>query len=330
MTFTPKLRASLAVGLAVACILLVPVRAARAADFSVRLDLNGVAQFLFDTEPRLVMVPNTSAYYAQDVPSADVYRVNNNWYTFYRDNWYRSESYRGTWARCNVDAVPQELMQVPNGYYHFARPNRGDYQNDRYGDSGGRHSRNSDGSFSRDPAGGYNRNQDGSYSRIVTERYARTPDGSYSRDAEGGYFRNSDGSYSRDSDYGYDDRDNQPPYRGPYRGYNRRGSDREPDGSWIRFAVEPRMYAIPRSRMSYARDHRPGELYRDGANWYYSFGGNWYGSRSYAGPWRYVAAERVPVRITNTPRGYYRSLRGRGMPAQNSDYDRRNARTWQP
>jgi hypothetical protein len=247
----PTFCTSLIFTLAVAGSLALPARPATAADFSVRLDIGGVAQLLFGSEPRMVMVPNTNTYYAQDVVSGDVYRVNNTWYTYYQNDWYRADSYRGTWTRSDFNGVPQELNTVPSGYRHFNHANRGGMQN--------------------------------------------------GEGARPGYTR-------PDAARGYDPREEM---------WTR-------DAARIQTPVDPRMYRIPGSNISYALDHRNGELYRDGSNWYVSYGGNWYGSHASTGPWNHVETAAVPGGITSAPRGYYRSL-GSRMTAPRGQ---RNSRQW--
>ena len=73
----------------------------------------------FTTEPQMVLVPGTDAYYARDFRNGDVYRANGKWYTFYNGYWYRSDSYGGPWSYTTVQTVPREVVNVPTGYYHY-------------------------------------------------------------------------------------------------------------------------------------------------------------------------------------------------------------------
>jgi hypothetical protein len=92
------------------------------ADMRVYLDANGTPEFVFDTEPNLVLIPNTRAYYANEMTAADVYRVGSTWFTYYDGDWYRSRDLDGPWVRINDNAVPDQVVSVPVGYSQYHRP----------------------------------------------------------------------------------------------------------------------------------------------------------------------------------------------------------------
>ncbi len=61
--------------------------------------------------------------------------------------------------------------------------------------------------------------------------------------------------------------------------------------------------------------------------WYRPYGGRWYMSRDYNGPWGGVAVERVPVALRRLPPGYRHGPEGyRSVPYPEV---RRNWRTWE-
>ncbi len=61
--------------------------------------------------------------------------------------------------------------------------------------------------------------------------------------------------------------------------------------------------------------------------WYRPYGGHWYVSRDYNGPWGGVAVERVPVALRRLPPGYRHGPEGyRSVPYPEV---RRNWRTWE-
>jgi hypothetical protein len=290
MRFSSRALAGLILGLAISSALSMTARPVRAQDAPLRVDAGGRLQFRFDSEPHMVPVPNRHSFYAQDVQTADMYRLNDSWFTFYQDNWYRADTYRGPWTRNNSDGIPAELQQLPNGYYHFNHANRDQNQLDQNRRDQNNRDQNNRDQASRDQANRdqVNRDQDvrdqANRDQINRDQAARD--------------QNDRDQHKRDMD----------------------ASDAHHewlvahDGSRILIASEPRMYQIPRSDMTYARDYRGGELYQIGSNWYINYGGNWYGATTYAGPWSYLETRNVPSRVASVPHGYYRSLRMHLVP----------------
>jgi hypothetical protein len=77
------------------------------------------------SEPRVVMVPNTSVYYVSD-SDYDVYRYDRYWYMNSDNRWYRSRSYRGPWIYVGYRSVPTQISYVPTQYRRHWRTFRDD------------------------------------------------------------------------------------------------------------------------------------------------------------------------------------------------------------
>ncbi len=65
----------------------------------------------------------------------------------------------------------------------------------------------------------------------------------------------------------------------------------------------PPVFLIPGTYSYFAPDV-DAELFFHGGFWYRPFGGRWYRSSHYGGPWGFIAPKRVPGVLINLPPGY--------------------------
>ncbi len=70
---------------------------------------------VFYEEPQVVVVPGTRVYVVEDPTfSYDMFRYSGAWYLYYDGYWYRSSSYRGSFAVIDVRSVPRPIIEVPS------------------------------------------------------------------------------------------------------------------------------------------------------------------------------------------------------------------------
>ena len=92
-----------------------------------RLELNSAPDF--------VMPPSLGFYVAVGTPY-DLYRVNNNYYVFQDDVWYRGTYYNGPWRSVHYRQLPQSLRRhkhadiriIRDREYGHYRENRNSYR----------------------------------------------------------------------------------------------------------------------------------------------------------------------------------------------------------
>lgn len=70
---------------------------------------------VFEAEPRLVLIPSMTIYYAPDVEE-DIYVVGGIWYLRVEGVWYSSRSYNGPWVFVERGHVPPGLAKIPPGH----------------------------------------------------------------------------------------------------------------------------------------------------------------------------------------------------------------------
>jgi hypothetical protein len=99
------------------CILASSVMAvAHPASADIRVNANlSTGHVYFDTQPNVVLVPNTQVYYAP-YGNYEVYRYHSHWYANRNGTWFRSSSYRGPYYQTDMDRVPQQVVSVPMDY----------------------------------------------------------------------------------------------------------------------------------------------------------------------------------------------------------------------
>ncbi len=91
-------------------------------------------------------------------------------------------------------------------------------------------------------------------------------------------------------------------------------------------SAPPALVVIPGTYAYYPPDVSVDIFFYHGY-WYRPYGGHWYVSRDYNGPWGGVAVERVPVALRRLPPGYRHGPEGyRSVPYPEV---RRNWRTWE-
>jgi len=98
---------------------------AKAADvgFSLRIgDRYRGSNLVFDTRPRMYVIPGTRVYYARDF-DYDVYRYGGYYWAFDEGRWYRASSYRGPWIYVRARTVPRAIYAVPSDYRRHWRGN---------------------------------------------------------------------------------------------------------------------------------------------------------------------------------------------------------------
>ena len=69
---------------------------------------------VFVEEPEIVVVPGTRVYMVSESGFGyDMFRYGSSWYLYSGGFWYRSSSYRGSFAVIDVRSVPSPIMKVP-------------------------------------------------------------------------------------------------------------------------------------------------------------------------------------------------------------------------
>jgi hypothetical protein len=104
---------------------LLPMSAVRAGaadvDVDVHIGIPPPPAIVFDTEPEVVVVPQTQVYYVPRVVEYDMYRYGKYWYVNREGHWYRSHGYRGPFKHVEFRHVPQVIVGVPVEYRHHPR-----------------------------------------------------------------------------------------------------------------------------------------------------------------------------------------------------------------
>jgi len=94
-----------------------PILPAKAAEVRVNVNTR-TPTIYFDTEPDVVVIPNSRVYYYQ-APEYDVYRYGRGWYVNRDGYWYRASSYRGPFVRVSAGAIPRQIVVVPTEYRRY-------------------------------------------------------------------------------------------------------------------------------------------------------------------------------------------------------------------
>jgi hypothetical protein len=69
---------------------------------------------VFVEEPEIVVVPGTRVYMVSESGFGyDMFRYGSSWYLYSGGFWYRSSTYRGSFAVIDVRSVPSPIMKVP-------------------------------------------------------------------------------------------------------------------------------------------------------------------------------------------------------------------------
>lgn len=80
------------------------------------------------------------------------------------------------------------------------------------------------------------------------------------------------------------------------------------EGATLTFRSQPRLVAIPNTRVYYVRDYGY-DLYRYGGYWYYVDDGYWYRASSWRGPFVQIRLRSVPHTVVSVPMKYRRHWR---------------------
>ena len=120
---------------------------ASAQELRVNANLGG-SHIYFDTQPNVVLVPNTQVYYAP-YGNYEVYRYRNHWYANRNGTWFRSSNYRGPYYQTDMDRVPQPVVSVPMDYRQQFndRHHNGWHRNHREWDNNGNNDNDSNDNY---------------------------------------------------------------------------------------------------------------------------------------------------------------------------------------
>ena len=96
-------------------------------------------QIVLSGPPDFIMPPSLGFYAAVGVPY-DLYRVNNSYYLFQNNGWYRGTYYNGPWRAVNHNQLPQslrrhnhdEIRAIRDEDYKHYRDNRDGYRGKHY------------------------------------------------------------------------------------------------------------------------------------------------------------------------------------------------------
>jgi hypothetical protein len=75
-------------------------------------------RIVFDTEPELVVIPNTYVYYASKDDN-DLFFYDGAWWRPWHERWYSSEIYTGPWVIVETAVVPVPVLRLPDGWRAF-------------------------------------------------------------------------------------------------------------------------------------------------------------------------------------------------------------------
>ncbi|HEY5497930.1 MAG TPA: hypothetical protein VIK19_06320 [Syntrophales bacterium] len=92
-------------------------------------------RIVLSSHPDFIMPPSLGFYVAVGTPY-DLYRVNNNYYVFHDNAWYRGAYYNGPWRAVNYQQLPQNLRRhnqeqiraIRDEEYRHYRDNRDSYR----------------------------------------------------------------------------------------------------------------------------------------------------------------------------------------------------------
>jgi len=92
-------------------------------------------RIVLSSPPDFIMPPSLGFYVAVGTPY-DLYRVNNNYYVFHNNAWYRGTYYNGPWRAVNHQQLPQSLRRhnheqiraIRDEEYRHYRDNRDSYR----------------------------------------------------------------------------------------------------------------------------------------------------------------------------------------------------------
>jgi hypothetical protein len=90
----------------------------RAADVSIHVSIPPPPHVIFETQPEVVIVPQTRVEYVPVVTDYDMYRYEKYWYVNRDGYWYRSHSYRGPFRYVEYRSLPHAVVVVPAEYRH--------------------------------------------------------------------------------------------------------------------------------------------------------------------------------------------------------------------
>ncbi|HEY2387157.1 MAG TPA: hypothetical protein VGK30_09360 [Candidatus Binatia bacterium] len=71
----------------------------------------------FESEPQVVVVPQTQVYYVPGL-DYDFYRFGGWWYVNRDGYWYSSRSYHGPFGPIAFERVPHAIVAIPASYHH--------------------------------------------------------------------------------------------------------------------------------------------------------------------------------------------------------------------
>ena len=102
------------------------VQPARAqVDIHIGIPLPPLPRVVFETEPEVVVIPNTDVYNPPRNNDYGTYRVGPFWYINRDGYWYRARGYRGEFRPVPYNRVPRQIVVVPGEFRrHPIRPLR--------------------------------------------------------------------------------------------------------------------------------------------------------------------------------------------------------------
>lgn len=90
----------------------------RAADVNIHVSIPPPPHVIFETQPEVVIVPQTRVEYVPVVTDYDMYRYGKYWYVNRDGYWYRSHSYKGPFRYVEYRSLPHPVVVVPAEYRH--------------------------------------------------------------------------------------------------------------------------------------------------------------------------------------------------------------------
>ena len=107
----------------IAGIALVGVTAARPAPAEVDVQISvGIPlppAVVFETQPQVVLIPQTPVYYVPAAVDYDMYRYGKYWYINQGGYWYRAKKYEGPFKFVKHQHLPPHIVRVPVEYRHY-------------------------------------------------------------------------------------------------------------------------------------------------------------------------------------------------------------------
>lgn len=89
-----------------------------AVDVDIHIAVPPPPHIVFETEPEVVIVPQTHVAYVPVVTQYDMYRYDKYWYVNQEGYWYRSRSYRGPFKHVQHRHLPHDFVVLPTEYRH--------------------------------------------------------------------------------------------------------------------------------------------------------------------------------------------------------------------